>query len=351
MQWQSFILSAHDIIPPPLMYNRPSINTFQYDDADHDLWNSGLAPFPRSHNAPPDDGANNNIYYGRIPQRVPRCTKTPKRLELFHDNFVLDSAVPTKLVNLCTYKDEREFTHRRYSAATGDPNDFKDNGFALRQVHYDPSRRTELFTLMAMYNEDDTLFARTMHGVMKNIEGTATNVANGNPVSAHIYEYTTQIAVTESNQIEGAEKGITPVQIIFCGSASGEEPEEDQLRIAGSSTPLARFSCQTFAFFLTSERGLVQARSTIPGRRSTSTQTANMGRHGLTPSGWLRKFNISKLEYKMSNILDKSLYVSGHVDFSFLALTLCFSQLELAFEVVRFVGSTAYMIIRLFAVE
>jgi hypothetical protein len=129
----------------------------------------------------------------------------------------------------------------RYSAATGDPNDFKDNGFTLRQVHYDPPRRTELFIVMTMYNEDDSLFTRTMHGVMKNIaylckrersktwgkdgwkkvvvcivsdgrqkinsrtlsvvaaiggyqEGIATNVVNGKPVAAHIYEYTTQSA-------------------------------------------------------------------------------------------------------------------------------------------------------------
>jgi chitin synthase len=193
---------------------------------------------------------------------------------------VLDSAVPTKLLNLCAYKDGREFTHMRYSAATGDPNDFKDNGFTLRQVHYDPPRRTELFIVMTMYNEDDTLFARTMHGVMKNIaylckrdrsktwgkdgwkkvvicivsdgrqkinsrtlsaiaaigayqDGIATNVVNGKAVAAHIYEYTTQstclimvafsdllnvktVSITESNKIEGAEKGIVPVQIIFC---------------------------------------------------------------------------------------------------------------------------------------
>ncbi|KAH9011451.1 chitin synthase 2, partial [Lactarius hengduanensis] len=105
-----------------------------------------------------------------------------------------------------------------------------------------------------MYNEHDTVFARTMHGVTKNIgkdcwkkvvvcivsdgcqkpeinsralsaiaaigayqEGIATNVLiNGKAVSAYIYEYTTQIAVTESNRIEGAEKGIVPVQIVFC---------------------------------------------------------------------------------------------------------------------------------------
>jgi len=153
---------------------------------------------------------------------------------------VLDSAVPTKVLILCVHK-EREFTHMRYSAATGDPNNFKNNDFTLRQVHCDPPHRTELFIAMSMYNEDDNLFTRTMHGVMKNIaylcnrdrskiwgkdgwkkvvvcivgdgrqkinsrtlsvvaaigayqEGIATNVVNGKPVVAHIYEYTTQSA-------------------------------------------------------------------------------------------------------------------------------------------------------------
>ncbi|KAI0027761.1 glycosyltransferase family 2 protein [Vararia minispora EC-137] len=211
----------------------------------------------------PDDDAETNIRYGRIPQRVPRRYKTIKKVELFHGNFVLDSAVPTKLLNLCAYKNEREFTHMRYSAATCDPNDFKDSGFTLRQVHYDPPRRTELFIVLTMYNEDETLFTRTMHGVMKNIqhlctrdrsktwgkdgwkkvvvcivsdgrskinsrtlsavaaigayqEGIAKSIVNNKPVVAHIYEYTTQISVTPSNKIEGPEKGLVPVQLIFC---------------------------------------------------------------------------------------------------------------------------------------
>ena len=154
---------------------------------------------------------------------------------------MLDSAVPTKLLNLCIHKDDREFIHIRYSAVTGDPNDFRDNGFTLRQVHYDPPRRTELFIVMAMYNEDDSLLARAMHGVMRSIaylckrdrseawgkdgwkkvvvcivsdgrrkinprtvsvnaatgayqEGIATNVVKGRPMVVHIYEYTTQSA-------------------------------------------------------------------------------------------------------------------------------------------------------------
>jgi chitin synthase len=149
--------------------------------------------------------------------------------------------VPTRLVNLCPHNDGPKFSHLRYSAVTGDPNDFKDNGFHLRQELFDPPRRTELFIVITMYNEDDSLFTRMMHGVMKNIaylckrdrsrtwgkdgwqkvvvcivsdgrqkinsrtlsvitaigayqEGIATNVVNGKPVAAHIYEYTTQSA-------------------------------------------------------------------------------------------------------------------------------------------------------------
>ena len=105
----------------------------------------------------------------RTSQRVPRRYKTLKKVELFHGNFVLDSAVPSKLLDMCALRTEREFTHMRYSAATCDPNDFKDAGFTLRQVHYDPPRRTELFIVMTMCDEDEELLCRSMQGVMKNI--------------------------------------------------------------------------------------------------------------------------------------------------------------------------------------
>ncbi|KAH9059855.1 chitin synthase N-terminal-domain-containing protein [Lactarius vividus] len=117
---------------------------------------------PGRYNTPPDIDASNSIRYCRILQRVPRRNNTPKRVDLFHGIIVPDSAVSTKPLNLCTYKGEREFTHIRYSAATGDPNDFKDNGFKHRQMRYDPPLQTELFIVMTVYNEDDTLFARSL---------------------------------------------------------------------------------------------------------------------------------------------------------------------------------------------
>ena len=96
-------------------------------------------------------------------------TAPPVVHRLFHGNFVLELAVPTKLVNLCLHKENREITHMRYSAATGDLNDFTQNGFALCLVHYDLPYWTELFIIMTIYNEDDSLFTRAIDGVIKKI--------------------------------------------------------------------------------------------------------------------------------------------------------------------------------------
>ncbi|CAE6466429.1 unnamed protein product [Rhizoctonia solani] len=276
----------------------------EMDEQDHDtpLLN------PHVDITPEDQGPDHeetNIHYGAIPQRQPRRYKTIKKVPLYHGNFVLDTPVPSKLLDMCALKNEREFTHMRYTAATCDPNDFlrntpSDNAsttlpdeymcalknerefthmrytaatcdpndfleekYTLRQRLYDPPRRTELFIVMTMYNEDEQLFTRTMHGVMQNIkhlcerkrskmwadggwkrvvvcvvsdgrmkinsrtlstiaamgvyqDGIAKNIVDKKPVTAHIYEYTTQISVTPSMRIEGAERGTVPCQIIFC---------------------------------------------------------------------------------------------------------------------------------------
>ncbi|GAA5977405.1 hypothetical protein JCM10908_004966 [Rhodotorula pacifica] len=203
------------------------------------------------------------VRYGRIPQRQPRRYKTVKRVQLYHGNLVLDCQVPPKLLERCPRKDDREFTHMRYTAATCDPDDFLNEQYALRQILYQTPRRTELFIVLTMYNEDEVLFCRTMHGVMKNIQhlcernrskiwgadgwkkvvvcvvsdgrakinartlsvlaamgvyqdGVAKNVVAGKPVTAHIYEYTTQISIDPDLKFKSAERGIVPVQIIFC---------------------------------------------------------------------------------------------------------------------------------------
>ncbi|KAF8516437.1 glycosyltransferase family 2 protein [Hysterangium stoloniferum] len=299
-----------------------------------------------------------NIRYGRIPQRVPRRYKTIKKVELFHGNFVLDAAVPSKLLNMCSMRTEREFAYMRYSAATCDPNDFKDEGYTLRQVLYDPPRRTELFIVLTMYNEDEELFCRTMHGVMKNIahlctrdrsktwgkdgwkkvvvcivsdgrmkinsrtlsviatigayqDGIAKNVVNNKPVAAHIYEYTAQISVTPSMKIEGAEKGIVPVQMIFCLK------EKNQKKINSH-----RWFFNAFGQVLQPNVCVLLDVGTMPGPTSIyhlwkafdinsnvggacGEIVALKGKYGMNLLNPL--VAAQNFEYKMSNILDKPL--------------------------------------------
>ena len=56
----------------------------------------------------------------------------------------------------------------RYTAATVDPDDFSEGtGYSLRTKMY--NRQTELLIAVTSYNEDKTLYARTLHGVMLNI--------------------------------------------------------------------------------------------------------------------------------------------------------------------------------------
>lgn len=56
----------------------------------------------------------------------------------------------------------------RYTAATCDPDEFSEEmGWSLRTKIY--NRQTELLIAVTSYNEDKTLYARTLHGVMLNI--------------------------------------------------------------------------------------------------------------------------------------------------------------------------------------
>ena len=334
---------------------------------------------------------------------------------LFHGNFVLDNAVPKKLLDMCANRTEREFTHMRYSAATCDPNDFKDSGFTLRQVHYDPPRRTELFIVMTMYNEDEELFCRTMHGVIKNIahlckrdrsktwgkdgwkkvvvcivsdgrgkinsrtlsviaamgayqEGVAKTKIGKQDVTAHIYEYTTQstsffsfiffgveplgfrqnrvslensliftwhllcspwrtplppylcflpnaflppVSINPSLKIEGAEKGVVPVQVIFCLK------EKNQKKINSH-----RWFFNAFGAILQPNVCVLLDVGTMPGPTSIYhlwkafdinsnvggacgeivALKGKYGRNLINPLVAAQNF-----EYKMSNILDKPL--------------------------------------------
>ncbi|KAI7046702.1 Chitin synthase, partial [Hortaea werneckii] len=175
----------------------------------------------------------------------------------------LECKIPTILYSFLPRRDDVEFTHMRYTAVTCDPDDFVDKGYKLRQNIGSTSRETELLICITMYNENEVDFTRTMHGVMRNIahfcsraksrtwgkdgwqkivvciisdgrgkvhprtldaiaamgcyqSGIAKNQVNQRDVTAHVYEYTTQVSLDSDLKFKGAEKGIVPCQMIFC---------------------------------------------------------------------------------------------------------------------------------------
>lgn len=223
-----------------------------YDDSRPMLGGQGVAQVPYHDNPQPSPS----------PAPIKRW-KTVKRVELYQGNLVLDCPVPPKLLNQLPHGERDEFTHMRYTAATCDPNDFKADNFTLRQRLFSKPRQTELFIVVTMYNEDEILFARTMIGVLKNVEymcnrtssktwgndawkkivvcvvsdgrnkinprtrallagmgvyqeGIAKDEVNKKPVTAHIYEYTTQVGLRIKDDTVQLIPKCQPVQILFC---------------------------------------------------------------------------------------------------------------------------------------
>jgi len=199
----------------------------------------------------------------------------------FEGNYVVNVPVPDGVFKKATINKEKatelraeEFLYVRYSAVTCDPNEFLQNKFKLRQQIYAESnskRKTELFIVLTMYNEDEFLFSRSMMAVVENIKNMCyedrfksewgpegwqrivvcivsdgrqnikekvlytigimgayngnvmKDEVNGKKVQAHVFEYTTQLFLNfknknDSSDIEefGTEDGYFPVQILFC---------------------------------------------------------------------------------------------------------------------------------------
>ncbi|EWC44124.1 chitin synthase 2 [Drechslerella stenobrocha 248] len=205
-------------------------------------------------------------HYGPAPdsateRRHRTAQRSQQKVQLVNGELILDCKIPSILYSFLPRRDEEEFTSTRYTAVTCDPDDFITRGYQLRQTI--SKRDTELFICITMYNEDEICFTRTMHGVMRNIahmcsrsksrvwgkdgwqkivvcivadgrkkihprvldalaamgcyqDGIAKNSVNGREVTAHVYEYTTQVSLDSDLKFKGAEKGIVPVQTIFC---------------------------------------------------------------------------------------------------------------------------------------
>ncbi|KAI0134294.1 chitin synthase 3 [Xylariales sp. AK1849] len=284
--------------------------------------------------------------------------KTVKQVLLYRGNLVLDCPIPPRLLNQLPHGERDEFTHMRYTAATCDPNYFYDENFTLRQKLFSKPRHTELFIVVTMYNEDDILFARTMIGVLKNVEymcsrkesktwgpdawkkivvcvvsdgrskinprtrallagmgvyqdGIAKQQVNGKDVTSHIYEYTTQVGMTIKNDVVQLIPKKQPVQMLFCLK------EKNQKKINSH-----RWFFQAFGRVLNPNICVLIDAGTKPGGNSIyhlwkafdlepmcagacgeiKAMLGTGGKHLLNPLVATQNF-----EYKMSNILDKPL--------------------------------------------
>lgn len=251
-------------------YGTEPTHYWQDEDVNRPMIHSPNAYGPDPHEGHDEDMDPENPFSDEpapTPSPAPiKRWKTVKEVQLFKGNLVLDCPIPPRLLNQVPHAqppERDEFTHMRYSAATCDPADFDAERFTLRQKLFAKPRHTELFIVVTMYNEEDELFARTMIGVIKNIEymnsrtnsktwgkdawkkivvcvvsdgrakinprtravlaalgvyqdGIAKQQVNGKDVTAHIYEYTTQMTLDIKKGVVGVKKGNTPVQMLFC---------------------------------------------------------------------------------------------------------------------------------------
>ncbi|KAF2029178.1 chitin synthase [Setomelanomma holmii] len=258
---------------------------------------------------------------------------------------------------------EDEFTKLRYTAATCDPNDFTlANGYNLRSNMY--NRHTELLIAITYYNEDKTLLARTLHGVMRNVrdivnlkkskfwnkggpawqkivvcmvfdgidnvdkevfdvlatvgiyqDGILKKDVNGKETVAHIFEYTSQISVTPEHNLirpdsNESESNLPPVQFIFCLKQKNSKKINSH-----------RWLFNGFGRILNPEVTILIDAGTKPGTRSLLSlweafyNDKNLGGacgeiHAMLEGGKALLnplVAIQNFEYKISNILDKPL--------------------------------------------
>jgi len=308
------------------------------------------------------DGDGN---YGPVPMgaqrrrgRINKAQMAKKEVKLINGELILECKIPTILGSFLPRKDSIEYTHMRYTAVTCDPDEFVSRGYKLRQNIGKTMRETELFICITMYNENEVDFTRTMHGVMKNIahfcsrtksrtwgkdgwekivvciisdgrqkvhartldalaamgvyqDGIAKNLVNQKEVTAHVYEYTTQVSLDPEMRFKGAEKGIVPCQMIFC-------LKEKNAKKLNSH----RWFFNAFGQALSPNICILLDVGTKPGDTSLyhlwkafDNDSNVAGAAGEIRAGkgkaWLGLLNplvaSQNFEYKMSNILDKPL--------------------------------------------
>ncbi|KAF9043751.1 putativechitin synthase [Hymenopellis radicata] len=282
-----------------------------------------------------------------------------RRVKLTDGNFIAEYRVPTAIHNAMeaqyTAARTTEFSHMRYTAATCDPDDFTEtNGWSLRTKLY--QRQTEILVAVTSYNEDKTLYARTLHGVMSNNgspgwqkivvalvvdgleamdksvldvlatvgvyqDGVMKRQVDGKSTVAHIFEYTTQLSIDHKPTLvlpqENDPANLVPVQIIFVLKAQNQKKINSH-----------RWLFNAIGRMLNPEVCILIDAGTKPGRKSlyylweAFYNDKHLGGccgeiHAMIKGG-KKLLNplvaAQNFEYKMSNILDKPLESSfGYV--------------------------------------
>ncbi|KAI4147059.1 MAG: hypothetical protein L6R39_003259 [Caloplaca ligustica] len=347
---------------PPFSHLSSEDHQPYYDDDDRQPIIQPDNPYGPDPHTQPDYAPHGHVLSQPTPSPAPiKRWKTVKEVQLFNGNLVLDCPIPPRLLNQVPHAippERDEFTHMRYSAATCDPSEFYESRFTLRQRLFAKPRHTELFIVITMYNEDDFLFARTLIGVFKNIEhmvsrthsktwgkeawkkivvcvvsdgrakinprtravlaglgvyqdGIAKQQVNGKDVTAHIYEYTTQVGLElKGKTVQIKPKGATPVQMLFCLK------ENNQKKINSH-----RWFFQAFGRVLDPNICVLIDAGTKPGKDSIyhlwkafdlePMCAGACGEIKVMLSAGKKLINplvaAQNFEYKMSNILDKPL--------------------------------------------
>ncbi|CAG8524650.1 9001_t:CDS:2 [Gigaspora margarita] len=238
-------------------------------------------------------------------------------------NLQFDYPVPNDVKDTSN----KEFESIRYTAITCDPDEFVGKKYSIRQI--ESKRKTEIMIVITMYNEHDTLFIKTMTSVIKNVDYICSKwpeseswkkivvliVADGRNkvnkqtlnvlsamgcyqdrilqnrigrklVTAHLFEYTTQLMVDSDFKIH---KNILPVQIMLC-------LKEKNAKKLNSH----RWSFNAFAALLKPNISFDSNHNVGSACGEIKVDLGRKCRNLLNPLVASLNF-----EYKMSNILDK----------------------------------------------
>ncbi|GAA6029629.1 hypothetical protein JCM8097_000971 [Rhodosporidiobolus ruineniae] len=294
-------------------------------------------------------------YYAQARQDVMK-RREKKQVQLTDGHLILDLKVPRSIQQLSVYRGEdmrKESGFLRYTAITNDPDDFTRKRYKLRQTLF--GRQTELMIVATMYNEDEKLFARTFTSIVKNIQhlqsrtksstwgvdswkkvvvcivsdgrskidprtlkmlglygvyqdGVMKDTVEGKDVQGHLFEYTTQVVVDDKGTVSG---GISPIQICFLLKENNKKKLNSH-----------RWALNAFAPQLNPNVVVLLDVGTKPSGNSIYHLWKSFDKHphvggacgeitvdlGRGCSNLLNPLVAAQnFEYKMSNILDKSL--------------------------------------------